>query len=755
MINLLLAIAILMILAIAVIWIMVVSDEKKNKPYANATFITAIWAFLFYIAYLTAPTAFAAKFYSNFYYSTTLWLLYYVQNFTRAYVGVKKLGSRLRYFFLTLCVIDSLFGFMNIFTEQFYTLSLESLYNFDFLCWHVHPTPIFIFHFFNGFLIILHTGSILLIKIKKSPVMYKPDYIKFLLAFFLIMLINVIVNVFSLPIDLSMFMFAFIADALFLYSSTRGHRRLISQTLQFSANNSKTAFCCYDEENNIAFINEAGCKIFEITSKTSEKPIQFLKDFTEKYSLQDKDDFYVEEEKTINDEKHIFAINFTKMYQNKYFIGTAITFTDRTEDIKEYNAERYKANHDQLTGIYNRNYFYERANAKLKSEPSANWLMLTTNIKDFKIINETQGDEVGDEVLKYTAELIARNAHPDTIYGRISDDHFAILLKEEDFNEEIFIKLQANLASITDIGGFKLTMRIGVYKTEYAMESAMLMVDKANLAIANAEESNHEVFVEYDPKYMKKLLAEKNILADYSYGLRSGEFKVFLQKVTTKDGKIVGAEALTRWIETGGRPKLPKDFIGTLENVGLLYKLDRYIWEEAAKILQTWSEDKKKKKWLLAVNVAPKDFHYLDVYKELSALTRQYKIEPENFVLEVTEEAFIQDKDNVIKTLKKLHAHGFKISLDNYGDKYSSLNLLQDVKLDVIKFDSNFFNKSINEEKESTILKNIVEMAKMMDMQVIAENVETQEQLEQLSKLKFNLYQGFYFSKPVPAKDFE
>lgn len=755
MYNLLIFVSILMIIAIGIIWIIVTSDAKKNKQYAHATFTAAICAFMLYLAFLTSPTLSTARVFSNLYYSTTLWLLYFVQNFTRGYAQVKNPKSKLRFIFAALCVIDTIFGIYNIFTDTFYVITFEQVFRTRLCFWNIHPKKLFILHFINGFLIILHTCAVLLVKIKKSPTMYKSDYLKFLVAFIVILVINLCVNIFSIPLDISMFMFAFIADSLFLYPSTRGHRRLISQTLKFSANNTKSAFCCYNEENEIAFINEAAFKIFEIDTKNSEKPVEFLNDFITKYNLQDKDRFSVEETFFLDNANHIYAINYEKMYQNNFFIGTALTFTDRTEDIKEYDAERYKANHDPLTGLYNRNYFYERANEKLKSEPSAKWLMLTSNIQDFKIINETQGDEVGDEVLKYTAELIARYAHKDTIYGYIADDHFAVLLKEEDFNEDIFNQSVVNLSSITDISGFKLSMKIGVYKTEYAMESAMLMVDKANLAIANAEESNHDLFVEYNPKYMKKLLYEKNILADYNYALKTGEFKVFLQKVNTKDGKTYGAEALVRWIEPGAKPKLPKDFIDTLEEGGLLYKLDRYIWEEAAKILQSWTQDKKKKNWLMSINIAPKDFHYLDVFKEISDLAKQYNFEPEKLILEITEDSLLNEREKVIKTMTELHEQGFKIALDNYGDNYSSINLLQDFEIDILKFDSDFMKHSINKEKEAIILKNIVEMAKMMDIQIVAENVETQEQLETLSKLKFALFQGFYFSKPVPAKDFE
>lgn len=229
---------------------------------------------------------------------------------------------------------------------------------------------------------------------------------------------------------------------------------------------------------------------------------------------------------------------------------------------------------------------------------------------------------------------------------------------------------------------------------------------------------------------------------------------MYLQpQISAGTGKLHGAEALVRRIRADGTIIPPVEFIPIYEKSGLICQLDQYIWEQAAKKLGEWKE--RGKQMCISVNISPKDFYYVDIYRVFQELVEKYDISPQNLNIEITETAIMSDIPNLRDELKKLQSLGFTVEIDDFGSGYSSLNTLKDIDVDVLKIDMGFLRETQNKDKSKIILNSVVQMAKEIGMPVITEGVETIEQVHMLTKMGCDTFQGYYFSKPITVAEFE
>lgn len=253
---------------------------------------------------------------------------------------------------------------------------------------------------------------------------------------------------------------------------------------------------------------------------------------------------------------------------------------------------------------------------------------------------------------------------------------------------------------------------------------------------------------------MKRLMHEKSIVAEFDKALENGEFCMYLQPQFDSRGTLLGAEALVRWNHPKRGLLYPDSFVGILEKTGIIYKLDNFIWEKAAEKIKEWNaagyED-----YHISINISAKDFYYLDLYNVLTGIVRKYGIAPKHLNLEITETVIMSDVKMHMEILDRLQQFGFQIEIDDFGSGYSSLNTLKDIKADLLKIDMLFLRETDNQERSRKILKFIITMAKALNMDVITEGVETEKQLDFLSGIGCEMFQGFYFSRPIPVDKFE
>lgn len=245
-----------------------------------------------------------------------------------------------------------------------------------------------------------------------------------------------------------------------------------------------------------------------------------------------------------------------------------------------------------------------------------------------------------------------------------------------------------------------------------------------------------------------------NELFGMEKALGEGQFKMFLQPQCDSNGKVLGAEALVRWQRPDKGMVSPDEFIPVFEKTGIIYQLDAFIWEEAAKTLQKWKQEGRSHLHI-SVNISVKDLYYMDIYEVLTQLIKRYDIEAAKLKLEITETILATEFAESMNLIERLHEQGFTIEIDDFGSGYSSLNTLKDIYADILKIDMGFLRETENKERSKDILRMIFMLSKKLNMPVITEWVEKEEQLQFLKEMGCEMFQGYYFSRPIPVTEFE
>ena len=426
------------------------------------------------------------------------------------------------------------------------------------------------------------------------------------------------------------------------------------------------------------------------------------------------------------------------------------------EGIEEGHSEGVKVKDDSalvdsLTGLLNWDGFYKEVRKKLMATDQNKWAIVVCNYVNFKMINEIFGREKGNEVLIKTAEIIKSELAEDECCARLRGDRFGLLVHEEKLSKDFLVDELSNI-DVIDESEFKIKVQIGVYPIKDRMTPVSIMCDRAAIAISEAQGFNKVVY--FEDSMMKKIYYEKYITDEFEKALKNNELKMYMQPQIAEDGKIVGAECLTRWIRSDGSMIMPDQFIYVLERSELISRLDMYIWEKAAKKLSEWKNSEFKDLYI-SVNISPKDFFYFNACEYLNKLIEKYDIDRKKLKLEITESMMMVDEQKQLALVERLHESGFEIEIDDFGKGYSSLSLLKDIPADALKIDKQFLKESYNNAKSERILGSVVDMSKRLDMNVIVEGVENTRQLERLVELGCDRFQGFYFSKPIPVEEFE
>ena len=280
------------------------------------------------------------------------------------------------------------------------------------------------------------------------------------------------------------------------------------------------------------------------------------------------------------------------------------------------------------------------------------------------------------------------------------------------------------------------------------------MCDKANLASETIKNEYKSNIAYYTERLFESSIEERRIIGEFERAISNNEFEMYLQPQVDSSGNLYGAEALVRWQHPERGLLSPAIFIDVLEKTGFIYRLDRYMWDKAAKKLSEWKKEGKDQ-YHISVNISTKDFYLVDVYETFVGLVDKYDIDPVNLNIEITETTLMSDFDKNMGIIRLLQNYGFNIEIDDFGSGYSSLNMLKDISADVLKIDMGFLRASENEAKGLDILESIITLAGKLGMKVITEGVETKKQLYMLVEMGCDMYQGYYFSKPIPVDEFE
>lgn len=347
------------------------------------------------------------------------------------------------------------------------------------------------------------------------------------------------------------------------------------------------------------------------------------------------------------------------------------------------------------------------------------------------------------------------------IYTRCYDDNFLLLLHETN-REEIIKKLNyisQKFMNIIDDERHKINIHFvfGIYIVEENSDAIEKIIDKANVAqkIAKLGYNRIEPYIFYNSKLKNKVIEEKKMENIMYYALENNEFKVYLQgKKDLNNLEFSGAEALVRWDSSEFGFISPMDFIPLFEKNGFIVEVGFYVFEEVCKNIRKWIDDGIDVK-ITSINQSKRHLENDDYISRLESIIKKYNVPPELIELEITETVVTSNVNRLIEVIDKLHKIGFKISIDDFGSGYSSLNMLKQINADVLKIDREFLNEANQSEKSKIIIKHVIKMAKELNMKTITEGVENSKQENFLRNIGCDMAQGYLYSKPMPVGEFE
>ena len=341
----------------------------------------------------------------------------------------------------------------------------------------------------------------------------------------------------------------------------------------------------------------------------------------------------------------------------------------------------------------------------------------------------------------------------NTLIGRIGPDIFACLVPHRtDYKESLFAKLNEQINK-SDIE-LNIVVHYGIYIIEDNNIKVGTICDRANIAIQTIK-NRYDVFYKiYDSSIRESMVQERDIISHMYDALKNEEFVVYFQpKYDIRLEKIIGTEALVRWIHPEKGFILPGVFIPIFEKNGFISALDKFVWEKVCKNLHHWI-DEGHEVIPCSVNVSRADLYNPTIDEFFQKILKKYNLLPKYIHLEITESAYTENSQQMIDTIMKFKKIGFVIEMDDFGTGYSSLNMLSDLQIDILKLDLRFMNNQ-NKNNNRSILSFVISLAKWLGLKVIAEGVETIEQVDFLRSLGCEYAQGFYYSRPLPQDLFE
>ncbi len=385
------------------------------------------------------------------------------------------------------------------------------------------------------------------------------------------------------------------------------------------------------------------------------------------------------------------------------------------------------------------------------------------DIKQFKFVNDFFGYEKGDALLRHWAEVIAEVIGDKGIVARISRDNVVVFapFDSEEMTCEAFRYVSGSIEKYlyTPEKQYVVEMCAGVYvfdPKEYKVTDVNHLLDYANIAQKKAKEISGSNIVFCDEKLWKREARTSRIRHGVGDALANGEIAPWFQpQYDYTTGEIIGAEVLARWHNPELGNISPDEFIPILEDSGQIFLLDHYIWDKACGYMQKWKKSGKNISVALSVNISRNDVLSIDVCEYFKKLVDDYGLTKDMLRLEITEGAYIRDVDELIKIVSKLRQFGFKVEMDDFGSGFSSLNMLKDMTVDTLKMDLKFLSKTDNNARAGNIISSVIRMAHALDMDVIAEGVETEEQARLLKNMGCRFMQGYYFAMPMDADSFE
>ena len=430
-----------------------------------------------------------------------------------------------------------------------------------------------------------------------------------------------------------------------------------------------------------------------------------------------------------------------------------LTFTDIEEEL----AEIERGGHDILTGLLQHNAFCEAVETVIHNDEegilAGDYALVCFDVLRFKAVNDIFGNEVGDRLLKYIAATLEKTLKPEDYACRSNADRFVFFTKTS--GKELGVLVDTLIDRITEYDlPFEIMCNMGIYVTGDSILPAGMMIDRARLAQSTIKGSYTVKVSYYQESLRAAMLTEQDILAIAGTALEERQFLLYYQpQFNHADGTIIGAEALVRWKHPDRGLISPGIFIPIFEKNGYISKLDFYVFEQACDFLKRCREQDIPM-IPVSTNFCRHDIFLTDFTEKLESIRKRYDV-PANYLrIEITESAIMGSNEQVNEIIGRLHKNGYIVEMDDFGSGYSSLNVLKDIEMDIIKLDMLFLSEETNNSRGGTILSAVVRMAKWLNVPVIAEGVETLKQADFLCSIGCNYIQGYLYSRPLPEEQY-
>lgn len=730
------------------------ADKNVGKS-VRALLLTAACVLAANAAAVLIPSERGAMLAYGLHYIFTNFMLIYLLEYTRRYTGLFR-GSRAAKITLYCAYgVDVLIMLGNVFTGTVFSCELAepdfggSFYKI------AERGELYNFHIAFEVIISMAVLITLAVKISRSPKIYRGKYITVLGTFLIVIAANIAYLIFNFTFDYSLIFYAEMAFSIFYFSLVYVPNGLIESLLALVATNLNDTVMCFDLGGKCVHANAAARGLFKISENDYSKVEKYHIDWLDGRDPNEISSYDYDESHSVGGEMMYFAVHYRRMLDGRgRYIGCFFILHNRTDELRELEAQKYRATHDKLTGVYNKEFFYEQTELLLKENPDTQYCIICSDVKNFKLINDMFGTKKGDEIIKAIAEYIASKAKDGAVFGRISGDRFALCMPKSRYSERLLLHGAEKMGVLTGSDVYRIHIHFGVYDVTDRNIQVSVMCGRARLAIKTIKNSYQDVIAYYDDDLRNSSVNEQKLIGEFDEALESGQFGIFLQPQISVEGRVLGAEALVRWAHPERGLIQPGEFITVFEQTGLISRLDLHVWELACARLKEW-KDAGKGDFHISVNISPKDFFFTDIYETFTGLVEKYGIDPHMLKLEITETAIMADLKKQLELIARLRDYGFAVEIDDFGSGYSSLNTLKDMNVDTLKIDMGFLRKTSQADRTKAILQMIISLSKKLGMEVVTEGVETREQVDFLTEFGCDIFQGYYFAKPMPVADFE
>lgn len=601
--------------------------------------------------------------------------------------------------------------------------------------------------------LLLASVIIFIHKIIKSSKIYSERYSVILVSMVGTGLLQTFYIFSRTPVDISMAFYGIFGFLVFMFSLYYRPMRVLDRMLAQLASDMPESLFVLDAFGKCIWANDRAIELAGITDDKFDRATDDLVKLFGEYDLEgsewkamhvldsgDSRSYYEFTKMTITDEKG-------------HETGAFLTIRDVTEEQTAIERERYSATHDSMTGLFTRDHIYSEIDRMTAASEADGYIAIFLDIKNFRLINDIYGDEFGNLVLKSVSKNIREIFPTDSLCAWLSGGNFGLFLKKEVFDPEMAEKDLSEFMVYDGTADRKVLIHFGVYEIAGGESGAAQIFDRAHMALSGISGQYRIHVAYYDENMRNRALRDQQLTARLDEALEERQIRPYLQPIVDADGKIVGAEALARWIHPEEGFLSPDSFIPVFERTGLIVEVDRYMWCCACEILSRWK--KEGIDLFLSVNISPKDFYFMDISEELKKLTDEFGIPSSSLRIEITETVMMTDPESKMDIITKLRDLGFLVEMDDFGNGFSSLNLLKDMPVDILKIDMNFLQMSDKNGKARTILQNIINLSDDLGIISLTEGVETDEQHKMLSDMGCRMFQGYYFSRPVPVEQFE